>query len=376
MIENTIEAAGGFLIPPGEHIQDWLNDCGMPVLEFCKRMEISRPTYYRILNGTQPITADMARRLELVTGASAAFWSKLESDYRHEVLCQEAEQQAESQKAWIKKQPISDLIAAKFLPDDFRKKSVGEQLAALCSFYNVSSVDAYEEIHTPYAFAARAVKGVESNSAALTAWLQMAARVASEKIADLPSYDANKFRNALAIVRHNTADVDSQKATFKEFLLVAKSELAKAGVQVLYLKKVKDVKNLNGVAFWLNEHPVIVLTLHSCAFDRIAFSLYHEAAHILDGKQDLIYVTDKENSDIELAADAKAAELLIPKTFDNSILLSNGSIMTLRTLAKKIGVSVALVVGRYQKLCNRFFTSNAYRMPSIKWNEIGSWTLA
>lgn len=376
MVENMIEAVSSFLIPPGEHIQDWLNDCGMPVLEFCKRMEISKPTYYRILNGTQPITADTARRLELVTGASAAFWSKLESDYRHEVLCQEAELQAESQKAWIKKQPISDLIAAKFLPSDFRKRSVGEQLAAICSFYNVSSVDAYEEIHTPYAFAARAVKGVESNSAALTAWLQMAARVAFEKIAELPPYDADAFKSALERVRHNTVDVDSQKETFKDFLLTAKDEMAKAGVQVVYLKKVKDVKNLNGVAFWLNEHPVIVLTLHSCAFDRIVFSLYHEAAHILDGKQELIYVTDKENSDIELAADAKAAEMLIPSSYNDQICLANGSLASLRAIAKQVGVSVAMVVGRYQKLCNRFFATKAYRVPSINWDEIGSWMLA
>lgn len=376
MTGKLIEATGNFLIPPGEHIQDWLNDCGMSVLEFCKRMEISKPTYYRILNGTQPITADTARRLELVTGASAAFWSKLESDYRHEVLCQEAELQAESQKAWIKKQPISDLIAAKFLPSDFRKRSVGEQLDALCSFYNVSSVDAYEKIHTPYAFAARAVKGVKSNSAALTAWLQMAARVAFEETDELPSYDAEVFKSALERVRHDTADVDSQGATFKDFLMIAKNELAKAGVRVVYLKKVKDVKNLNGVAFWLNEHPVIVLTLHSCAFDRIVFSLYHEAAHILDGKRELIYITDKENSDIELAADARAAEMLIPSSYDDQIYLANGSLVTMRAIAKQVGVSVALVVGRYQKLCNRFFSTKAYRVPSIRWDEIGSWMLA
>ena len=98
MVEKMVEMTAGYLIPPGEFIQDWLNDCGMSVLEFCKRMEISKPTYYRILNGTQPITPDTARRLELVTGASAEFWSKLEADYRHQVLCQEAEEQAENQK--------------------------------------------------------------------------------------------------------------------------------------------------------------------------------------------------------------------------------------------------------------------------------------
>ncbi|MBP5320910.1 MAG: ImmA/IrrE family metallo-endopeptidase [Kiritimatiellae bacterium] len=376
MSKNLIEMTGGYLVPPGEHIQDWLTECGMPVLEFCKRMEISKPTYYRILNGTQPITADTARRLELVTGASVEFWSKLEADYRHQVLCQEAEEQAKNQKIWIKKQPVADLIAAKFLPADFRKRRLGEQLSALCSFYNVSSVDAYEEIHTPYSFAARAVKGVESNSTALTAWLQMAARVALEHMPALVSYDAKAFRNALDMIRHQTAAIDSGDLAVKGFLLQVKAELAKTGVEVIYLKKVKDVKNLNGVAFWLKEHPVIVLTLHSCALDRIVFSLYHESAHILDGRRELIYVTDKENSDIELEADAKAAEMLIPSEFDDQIRGGNGSLSAMRDIAKRVGVSVALVVGRYQKLCNRFFTTSEYHMPMIKWDDIGSWVLA
>lgn len=376
MIEKMVEMVRSYLIPPGEHIQDWLDDCGMPVAEFCKRMEISKPTYYRLLNGTQPITADTARRLELVTGASAAFWSKLESDYRHEVILRAAEKQAETQKAWIRRQPIADLVAAGFLSVDFKKKSVGEQLSELCSFYNVSSVDAYEDIHTPYSFAARAVKGVESNSAALTAWLQMAARVAFEQSANLPAYNAESFKKELELIRRKTCCIDEGSLSFKDFLLLVKSEFAKAGVQVIYLKKVKDVKNLNGVAFWLNEHPIIVLTLHWGLFDRIVFSLYHEAAHILEGKRDLIYVTDKENSDIERAADAKAAEMLIPSSFDNQICLSNGSLTVLRSIAKKVSVSVALIIGRYQKICNCFFAQRDYKMPSIKWDEIGSWVLA
>ena len=217
---------GSFLIPPGEHIQAWLNDCGMPVLEFCKRMKISRPTYYRILNGKQPITADTARRLELVTGASASFWSKLESDYRHEMLCQEAEHLAERQKEWIKQQPIADLIAAKFLPAEFRKKTIGDQMALLCSFYSVSSIDAYKDIHTPYMFAARSVKGVESNSSALTAWLQMAARVAHKESSGLPIYNVTSFKEALEFVRRKTVCVDNGEMSFKEFLLWVKKELS------------------------------------------------------------------------------------------------------------------------------------------------------
>lgn len=376
MVEKMVEMTWAFPIPPGEHIQVWLNDCGMSVIEFCKRVGISRATYYRILKGEQQITADIAYRLELVTGASAAFWSKLESDYRHEVLRREAESLAATQREWMKQQPVTDLIAANFLPADFRKKSLGDQMALLCRFYNVSSVDAFKGVFTPYKFAARTVNGGESNSHALTAWLQMAVRVAQKESQDITVYRASSFKSALDDIRHKTMCVDNGEMSFKDFLLWTKSELANVGVQVVYLKKIKDVKNLNGVAFWMNEHPVIVLSLHSCAFDRIVFSLYHEASHILDGERELIYVTDKENSDIEIAADERAAEMLIPKSFNEEIRLSNGSILTLKAIAAKTGVSVALTIGRYQKLTNRFFPQRDYTMPMIKWADIGSWVLA
>ncbi len=375
MMNAIVEMTSSYLIPPGEYIQDWLNDCGMSAVEFCKRMEISKPTYYRILNGTQPITTDTARRLELVTGACAEFWNKLETDYRHQLLCQEAEQRAKEQKEWIKEQPIADLIAADFLPVDFWKKSVGEQLATLCSFYGVSSVSAYDQIHTPYAFAARTVKGVVSNSKALTAWLQMAARVALEHIPHLRPYDINKFKTSLDLIRYKTQEIDSRELTFVNFLLQAREELAKSGVEVIYLKKVKNVKNLNGVVFWMKEHPVIVLTLHSGAFDRILFSLYHEAAHILNDDPKFIYVTDREDSEIEKRADRYAAEMLIPKKFDASICSSNGKIYTLQRIAQDLKISVAVVVGRYQKLRNHYFPIDGYVNPKINWAEIGGWRL-
>lgn len=374
-MKKMLEMKGTFPIPPGEHIQDWLDAEGMPVQEFCARMGISRATYYRILAG-DPIHADTIRKLALVTGASAAFWSNLEANYRQEVLRMKAEEEAVKKKEWIGKQPLRDLVSAGFLPDDFSRRTLGEQMALLCGFYNVSSVDAYGDIHTPYLFAARAVKGVESNSTALTAWLQMAERIAQRNAADLPEYSEKMFRKALGEVRRETVNIEKEGHSFKDFLLWAKGVLAHAGVQTVYLKKVKGVKNLHGVAFWLKNRPVIVLTLHSCAMDRIVFSLYHEAAHILDGKRDLYYVTDKENSDIEIEADRVAAELLIAPSFNRDIERSGGSLETLSAIAEKAGVSAGLVVGRFQKLCNRFIPIRGYTMPTVTWEEIGSWELA
>lgn len=375
MLKEEVEMTETFLIPPGEHIQAWLNDCGMSVIEFCKRTDISRPTYYRILSGEQPITADTARKLELVTGASAAFWSKLESDYRLAVLRQVAEKQAKEQKDWVKQQPITELITGGFLPPDFRKRSIGEQVLLLCQFYNVASVDAYKSINTPYKFAARTVKGISSNSYALTAWLQMAALLAQKELAHLPAYNVATFKKVLAKVRNKTTYVDDGTLSVKAFLSWAQSELSNAGVQIMCLKEVKGVKNLQGVTFWMNGHPIIVLTLHSQAFDQIVFSLYYEAAHVLDEERELIYITDKENSPIERFTDEKAAEMLIASSYNDEIINTRGAIPALINISKKLSVSASIVFGRYQHLCNCFVKRCNYAIPKVSWTDIGSFSL-
>lgn len=372
MLKNLVEMPDTFMITPGEHIQAWLDDCGMSVIEFCKRSEISRPTYYRILKGEQPITADTARRLELVTGASAAFWSNLESNYRLAILRQKSEQLANDQKNWIKQQPVAALIAGGFLPLDFRKRSIGDQVALLCQFYNVASVDAYMNINTSYQFAARTVKGVSSTSCALTAWLQMATLLAQKSLHTLPKYSAAAFKKTLSKVRLETAKVDNGAMSAKDFLSLIKDEFSSAGVKIMCLKKVKGIKNLQGVAFWMNEHPVIVLTLHSHAFDRIVFSLYHEAAHILDEDRALIYVTDKDEGSVEHLTDEKAAEMLIASSYNNEIENTHGIKSAIIKIAGKIGVSASIVLGRYQHLRNRFGQRRDYTMPKVSWEDIGS----
>lgn len=375
MNKNAHEMTWSFPIPPGEHIQDWIEVQGMPVSEFCRRMDMSRSTYYRILAG-DPIHAETINKLALVTGSSAAFWSNLESDYRQEVLRKEAETEAEKRKSWIREQPVGDLIATGFLPSDFARRTLGEKMSMLCGFYNVSSVDAWTDIHTSYTFAARAVKGVESNSTALTAWLQMAEHVAHRDDATLPEYNEESFRTALEEVKRKTKDIGNERFSFRDYLVWAKKRLARAGVQTLFLKKVKGVKNLQGVAFWLKTRPVIVLTLHSRAMDRIVFTLFHEAAHILKGDRDLFYVTDKTGSDIEREADRTAAEMLIPSSFEQAIRETRGSLKALLNIAEKAGVSIGLVIGRWQKLSEQFTPLRDYTMPTISWEEIGSWMLA
>lgn len=76
--------------PPGATIKEQLIDSGMKLDEFAVRMEMSEKQISDLLNGDAQMTLDVAKRLELVLGPPASFWSNLEAIYREKLLIAEA----------------------------------------------------------------------------------------------------------------------------------------------------------------------------------------------------------------------------------------------------------------------------------------------
>jgi addiction module HigA family antidote len=64
---------------PGKVLREYLGD--MAVSEAADRLQVSRVTLSRVLNGSAGISADMSLRLSDALGTHAAFWSGLQMDY-------------------------------------------------------------------------------------------------------------------------------------------------------------------------------------------------------------------------------------------------------------------------------------------------------
>ena len=75
--DNTILA-----IPPGETIQELLEDRGISQENFASMMNISADQVIRLISGEAAITAEMALQLEYIFGVPQAFWCNLEGIYR------------------------------------------------------------------------------------------------------------------------------------------------------------------------------------------------------------------------------------------------------------------------------------------------------
>ena len=69
-------------IPPGEFLAEELEARGMTQSDLAWRMGRSPQFVSGIVDGQQPITAEVASELEAVLGPSARYWQGLEEHYR------------------------------------------------------------------------------------------------------------------------------------------------------------------------------------------------------------------------------------------------------------------------------------------------------
>lgn len=74
------------IIPPGEHIQEMIDERGWTQVELARRTGRPVQTINEIIKGKRAITAETALQLEEVLGVSAQTWMNLESSYRLALL--------------------------------------------------------------------------------------------------------------------------------------------------------------------------------------------------------------------------------------------------------------------------------------------------
>ena len=69
-------------IPPGEYLEEVIEDLGMTKDELARRMNRPAPKLSAIFKGDKAITPDTALQLEKVVGVPAHVWTGLEAEYR------------------------------------------------------------------------------------------------------------------------------------------------------------------------------------------------------------------------------------------------------------------------------------------------------
>lgn len=339
-IENRY--APDYVSPPGETLEEIVQEKGITQAELADRMGRPKKTINEIIKGKAAITPETALQLELVLGVPASFWNKREQLYREYLARKSENQRLQEQIGWLKTIPYQQMAKRGWINSCQNKV---EQLREVLNFFSVTSPKQWEEIWGKnLSVDFRKSQAFDSDHGAITAWLRRGELEAAE--IDCVEYNANQFKKTLDEIRALTI---KSPETFQPEI---RRLCANAGVAVVFIPEIPMMR-VCGATLWLNPHKALIqLSLRYKTDDHFWFAFFHEAGHILlHGKRDVfLEIKDGESTNNkEEEANNFAANLLISpakwKQFKESSYHTKEAI---KKFAREIGIAPGIVVGRLQ----------------------------
>src|SRR5258708_2053366 len=160
-----------YAVPPGETLRELLDEKGISQRELARRADLSPKHVNKLLQGLVPLSADVAMRLERVTGTPARIWNRLEADYRSDQERIRSKQELSADVMWVNDFPVAELVKRDCLPAQPADKI--SRLEQLLAFFGVASVGAWGEVYSELACAFRTTQASETKRGALAAWLRL-----------------------------------------------------------------------------------------------------------------------------------------------------------------------------------------------------------
>jgi HTH-type transcriptional regulator / antitoxin HigA len=329
------------VFPPGEFIREELEARGWTQGDLAQIMDRPLRLINELIAGKKQITPETARGLSKAFGdGDPLYWMNLDAAYRLRQLEPDEDESVDRRAKLYSLFPVRELMKRKWIEPS---KNLDVIEHRVCRFFRIKNLDE----QPVFAHAAKAVQ-YDERTALQWAWLYRAKELA-EGTHSAP-YSEGKLRDVLAKLRS---------------LLMAPEEirqvphiLAEAGVRLVIVEFLPGAK-IDGATFWLNDIPVIALSIRFDRVDNFWFVLRHEIEHVLnrDGLVtiDIELVERLQRKETlppeEVRANVAAAEFLVPRSeLDGFITRVRPLYSEQRILlfAKRIGVHPGLVIGQLQ----------------------------
>jgi len=340
MADNaTLRYAPQDRTPPGDTLAETLEALGMTQIDLADRVGLSRKTVNQIIQGSAPITAETAIKLETALGTPAAFWLNLDANYQ-EFLARKAQQiNFQDAISWLKRIPYKEMVGLGWLPAGVSdEEKVGYTLA----FYGTATPALWESYWAKFTVRFRKSKLATDELGIASAWLRKG-ELDAQKIQTQP-FDAEKFKAALKQIRALTK---KQPAEFQHKM---QQLCAEAGVALVFTPELKKLR-VSGATYWLTKDKAIIqLSLLYKSDDHFWFTFFHEARHVLQEIKTGVFVEGlKDGDDAERDANAFACEFLIPKDQYTVFIQSRDFAQhEVASFAQRLDIAPGIVVGRLQ----------------------------
>jgi addiction module HigA family antidote len=328
-----------FVTPPGEMLEEKLQEIGMSQAELAERIGRTKKTVNEIIKGKAPLVPETAVQLERVLGVPARFWASAEANYRQALARHEEAQRLVGKEEWLKRLPVKALVKQGVLSREGDRVS---RLRGLLNFFGVASFEALSRIGEERCLAFRQSLAHEADRYALLAWLRLG-EIQAQKIACAP-YDEGRFRQALREIRKLC--VESPPAAAPKM----QKGCAESGVALVFVPEIPGARAW-GVTQWVSaDKAILQLSLRGKSDDQFWFTFFHEAAHILLHPKKAVYVELGQDADEhEEEANRFARDILIPPAEWRRIAATPPrSAAQVRASANKLGIAPGVLVGRLQ----------------------------
>lgn len=271
---------------PGHYIKEEMEARGWSQRDLAFILGTTDQALNPILSGKRGISSDMAKALGEAFDVPAEFFANLQQAYDL-AQARTPEPSIAVRRNMQSTYPVREMIKRGWL--ELSDASMIE--TQLVRFFGVNSAD-----EIPYMAHAAKKGSYEERDIPPTqlAWLFRVRQVA--KSISVPEFSANALREALLEL---------------QALLYAPEEarkvprvLAECGVRFVLVEKLPNAK-IDGVCFWLEDSPVIGMSLQHDRIDNFWFVLRHEIEHVLrgHGKEQ-----EKIDTDLDKAADTEDEE--------------------------------------------------------------------
>ncbi len=296
MSQNPIPAR---VVHPGRILKRELDARGWTQKDLASIMGRPPQMISEIVNGTKQITAETALELGQALDVPPEFWTNLEANYQL-YLARRAESDRQEKEIARKSllyglAPVSELLKRSWIQ---AAETVDDLESEVFAFLGVSSPDEVPSLAVR--LRASAARGPEAS--AQIAWVKRVEFLASAQ--QLVRFDAARLEQAIPDLL--------ACALHPEDVARVPPLLTSLGVHLVLVPHLPKTF-LDGAAFYLNNQPVVALTLRYDRIDAFWFTLMHELAHIVKGHPG-VYLDDLEAQDRderEAEADEQARDWLI-----------------------------------------------------------------
>ncbi len=341
MTTNLIPAQ---VFPPGDFIREELEAREWTQGDLAEILGRPVQMVNEIITGKKAITPETAKELAAAFGTSAEYFLNLENAYRLKLAKTDPKPVSERAQLYSRV-PVREIVKRNWIPGSKDLGTLGQQI---CSFLGICDLGADPE----WRFAFRRSDVSEKVSYSHLAWLARCRQLAREQEVKVSQIDVSAIRDFAATLTRVHVDNTT--------LPTLTNELAGVGVRTVFLEQIKGTK-IDGAAFWMDEGPVVAISLRYDRIDSFWFTLLHELAHIvLHNNRSVLDVdivrNDSDEEDdpkppIEREADNQAHIWSVPQQQLNQFIAETQpyySHAKITSFAREIGVHPGLVVGQLQ----------------------------